>query len=366
MTIEFGDPTMLAPPINSGVTFYNGTSEALGELPGFSDRSYMGILSADSLASAGEGSRGLRESIMASTGQSFQSQPQLGQLGDSANNYAYSLCSDLSAPLTVTDSGSATNAMPRGGYGITSSNDVLTPTVGPPEANETEDSERDGEDIVITGRRISDPGTGGGTATGGGGSSGGGGIVTGGGGSTGGEDGGGTGGGEPGGNDCRDRNALAAALEIKAEPDDSTKEHGSIVYKAGDGSVRHSPPIQGGFTQIPLDAVEKWLADNGVSHSQVIGFVHNHPTYSYGGTDKAVSINSYPSQNDWGFADYMVAKGAGGAGGSGFALYVINPDKELREFHYSDGTVYRNFTTSQKENEVGLPVQLVSDGTSCL
>ncbi len=135
--------------------------------------------------------------------------------------------------------------------------------------------------------------------------------------------------------------------------------------RAADGTVRHSPPIQEGFTQIPLDAVEKWLADNGVSHSQVIGFVHNHPTYSYGGTDEAVSINSYPSQNDWGFADYMVAKGAGGTGGTGFALYVINPDKELREFHYSDAAVYRNLSTTQKENEIGLPVQLVDDGTSC-
>ncbi len=355
---------MLAPSINSGITFYDGTSEMSAELPGSSDRSYMGILSAASLESAGEGSSGLRESSVATTGQWFQSQPQLVQLRDGASNYAY-IYLDLSGPLSLTDSSSAASAVPGDGYGITLSDDVLTPTVGPPEANETEDSERDGEDIVITGRRISDPGTGGGTATGGGGSSGGGGIVTGGGGSGEGGDGGGTSGGEPGGNDCRDRNALAAALEIKAEPDDSTKEHGSIVYKAADGTVRHSPPIQGGFTQIPLDSVEKWLADNGVSHSQVIGFVHNHPTYSYGGTDKAVSINSYPSQNDWGFADYMVAKGAGGTGGTGFALYVINPDKELREFHYSDGAVYRNLSTTQKENEIGLPVQLVDDGTSC-
>ena len=61
----------------------------------------------------------------------------------------------------------------------------------------------------------------------------------------------------------------------------------------------------------------------------------------------------------------MVSKGAGGAGGGGSALYIINPNKELREFQYSDSTVYKNLTTAQKENELALPNQLTDDGTSC-
>lgn len=46
-------------------------------------------------------------------------------------------------------------------------------------------------------------------------------------------------------------------------------------------------------------------------------------------------------------------------------MYIINPDKELREFQYSNSTVYKNLTETQKTDEVSLPAQLANDGTSC-
>ena len=113
--------------------------------------------------------------------------------------------------------------------GFIAGDDPLTPVVGLPDSTETA-GDGESEDIIVTGRRPRDPaldeGGGGdlGPATGGGG--------PGDGGSTGGET----------GNDCRDRNALQAAGEIKAEPDDSDKEHGSVIYKGADGAIRHSPP----------------------------------------------------------------------------------------------------------------------------
>jgi hypothetical protein len=272
-------------------------------------------LTAGSTTSAGEGNGAFGDlANMFAPDQWPGSNPPTGQLLQGVSSFAYSLYSDL-----------------------TPSDDLLTPVVGLPDSTETA-GDGESEDILITGRRPRDPALdeGGGAEVG---------PATGGGGA-------GDGGGGETGNDCRDRNALQAAAEIKAEPDDSDKEHGSLVYKGADGAIRHSPPIQGLVREVPLAAIEKWMTDNGVSYSQVVGFVHNHPTYAYGGTDKAVSINSYPSQNDWSFADYMVGKGAGGPGGGGLALYIINPDKELREFQYSNSSVYKNLTEPQKANEV--------------
>lgn len=330
LATEFGDSILLALAVDPSVAFYDMTLGSSPELPGFSDSSYNGFFPAGSMTSSGDGNMPFGDlANMFSPDQWSASQPPTAQLLEGASGSAYSLYSDFAL-----------------------SNDVLTPVVGLPDSAETA-GEGESEDIVITGRRPRDPNL----DTGGGGDTG---TATGGGGSG----DGGSGGGEIG-NDCRDRNALQAAGEIKAEPDDSDKEHGSVVYKGADGVVRHSPPIQGLVREVPLAAIEKWMADNGVTHGQVVGFVHNHPTYAYGGTNQSVSINSYPSQNDWRFADHMVGKGAGGPGGGGLALYIINPDKELREFQYSNSSVYKNLTEPQKTNEVRLPGQLTNDGTSC-
>ena len=79
--------------------------------------------------------------------------------------------------------------------------------------------------------------------------------------------------------------------------------------------------------------------------SQVVGLVHNHPWLIYGATSELALLNRYPSGGvlpggDWAAATYMVSKGAGGAGGADFAMYVIDTKGNLREFHYSDHEVY--------------------------
>lgn len=166
--------------------------------------------------------------------------------------------------------------------------------------------------------------------------------------------------------DCRDRNALAATEEIKAHPDDGSREHGSVVYRGADGAVHHSPPIHGTPDGISREAVLAWMTANGVSMTQVIGFVHNHDAWIYATTEQAALVNRYPSGNDWGFADWMVGAGAGGGqGGAGFAMYVIDTSGNLREFEYSAESYYRSLSQHDKEDGDGLPGEMHDEGGSC-
>lgn len=103
------------------------------------------------------------------------------------------------------------------------------------------------------------------------------------------------------------------------------------------------------------------LAEAGVSMSQVIGFVHNHPAWMYGGYGSAPEINRYPSVNDWNAADWMVRNGAS----SDMALYVIDDGGTVREFEYQDQSRYRDLSDSQKESGRSLPEAMKKDGTSC-
>lgn len=166
--------------------------------------------------------------------------------------------------------------------------------------------------------------------------------------------------------DCRDRNALSATEEIKAHPDDGSREHGSVVYRGADGAVHHSPPIHGTPDGISREAVLAWMTANGVSMTQVIGFVHNHDAWIYATSEQAALVNRYPSGNDWNFADWMVGAGAGGTqGGAGFAMYVIDTSGNLREFEYSTEAYFKSLSQSDKEGGDGLPGTMHDEGGSC-
>ena len=170
--------------------------------------------------------------------------------------------------------------------------------------------------------------------------------------------------------DCRDRAALSAQSEINQENDDAVDEHASIVYVGSDGKVHRSPPIEGDTLGVPMTAILEWMSQNGVSMSQVIGLVHNHPLYEYGTTDQAAAINRYPSGGDvkggdWNAASYMVNNGAGGTTGANFAMYVIDTAGQMREFLYSDRAKYENLSADEREQGDELPEQMKSDGSSC-
>lgn len=229
--------------------------------------------------------------------------------------------------------------------------DPLTST----ESTSTED-EYDGGEIIVTGTRPKtyDPGTGGDPGTG----------------TPGDGDTGGTGGGSgeppPEENDCPDREAMEAADEIKKDNyEDYYSESTSIIYKASDGSIQHTPVITTGTTSIGYDVYDAILEVNGISWSQVIGMVHNHPGIS-GTTETGRDVNRYPSgdrsytDGDWGFGQYAIDRGAS----PDLSIYVMDTEGKLREFKWSDRDFYAGLTRDQKDDGVGLPGGVEGCGSS--
>jgi hypothetical protein len=159
--------------------------------------------------------------------------------------------------------------------------------------------------------------------------------------------------------------ALDAKDVIRQEPDDARKEHSIVIYRGSDGAVHKSPIFQGDACSVDPQQMRDWLIAQGIPMSSVLGFVHNHPSWCYGSSTDEEAINRYPSANDWGTAQNWVAAGAGGPGGANFALYVIDTTGDLREFNYSDRASWQGLDRDQRIEGVGLPPELVDDGSTC-
>jgi hypothetical protein len=152
----------------------------------------------------------------------------------------------------------------------------------------------------------------------------------------------------------RDSQAAQIKSEINALSDHNSKEHGAIIYVGPDGQLHHSPIFNGTESSINPQDIKDWMSANGVTMDQLVGFVHNHDEWYYGGSELADNVNRYPSTNDWNFADSFVNDGAG-AGTSGFALYVIDTSGQLRQFDHADESQYRGLTQDQQDRGTNLP-----------
>jgi hypothetical protein len=166
-------------------------------------------------------------------------------------------------------------------------------------------------------------------------------------------------------NDCKDHRALEIKAAINADSNHDTKEHGSVIYRGSDGAVHASPIFEGDERHIDPAVVRQWLSANNIPISDVVGFAHNHDAWYYGTSPEEADINRYPSTGDWAFADSLVNDGAGGAGGAGFSLYVIDTYGHLREFDYADRTAFGHLSNPQKANGTALPDETVNDGSTC-
>lgn len=152
-------------------------------------------------------------------------------------------------------------------------------------------------------------------------------------------------------NYCQDQEAMQGADEIEAKSDDANKEYGSIVYRAANGQVLHSPPLAGSAEGVTLQAFTNWMTANGVSYSQVMGIVHNHPANIYGLDSTSADVNRYPSANDWNFATHFMNNGAQAS----FSMYINDTNGTLREFAYADKANYVNLTQQQMDDGYRLP-----------
>lgn len=130
--------------------------------------------------------------------------------------------------------------------------------------------------------------------------------------------------------------ASKIARDIKAQPDWNQREYVSVIYKATDGhlAVGALQRGEGVYATIDFPAL-------GISASQVVGVVHNHPD-SISSDPRGDNINRFPSQpgsgalnglSDWQAADAIVGAGADA---STLSLYILGPDGVLREYDYSD------------------------------
>lgn len=164
-------------------------------------------------------------------------------------------------------------------------------------------------------------------------------------------DNGGSGGGEPEPS-CTSHDAqavdgysdqLASQLsrDIKAKPDDATREYLALIYRDGNGVIRTTALFQGGpngeSASIPsLQAI-------GVAPAQIMGLVHNHPSQVFNTSSYEFDVNRLPSNGDWNMADQIIGAGADP---NTLALYVLGTDGVLREFEYTDKAMYINPTPS--------------------
>lgn len=135
--------------------------------------------------------------------------------------------------------------------------------------------------------------------------------------------------------DCRkDTQADLVRDAIMAAPQNGN-ERGAIIYKDSSGNIVVSPIAEGlpGQVRVPLP--------DGVSMSQVVGFIHSHPTAPRSGDAEADArydhADMYPSPPDWDQMDIMVA---GGANAAHLSFYVVDMHGDLREYNYSDKSIY--------------------------
>ena len=112
-----------------------------------------------------------------------------------------------------------------------------------------------------------------------------------------GDDGGAAGGGDLGepqdAPDCRDRVAVEAKAEIEARDDVNRDESGILLYRNSEGQVVKSSVIAGDGGEIELSSILEVMQREGISFSQVIGFVHNHDSrhYATGATPAEAAAN---------------------------------------------------------------------------
>jgi hypothetical protein len=164
---------------------------------------------------------------------------------------------------------------------------------------------------------------------------------------------------DPNHNYDSERDTIAQQLksDINNLSDHNTNEHGAIIYVGADGGLHHSPIFTGTESGINPQIVKDWMAANGVTMDQLVGFVENHDSAYFGTSGTDANANRYPSANDWNFADSFVNEGAG-AGTSGFALYVVDTVGQLRQFDHADEGLYKGLTQGQKDSGTDLPATM--------
>jgi len=132
----------------------------------------------------------------------------------------------------------------------------------------------------------------------------------------------------------------------------TTQEFGVLIYLDSNGVVRAGQVAVGTYEDASGEGRPIVQPDpTGIdSYTQIIGYVHNHP--SYGGAP--IASDNRPSSDDWAMMNALFnpPDGRPGADPGKFRHYIIGPDGVLREFKPED-----QHNTSQGE--------VVTSGGTC-
>ena len=166
--------------------------------------------------------------------------------------------------------------------------------------------------------------------------------------------------------------AGVAETGIKGQTNYGNHESYALLFQGGDGDVYSTPVFQtsnqggGGISE-----AEKWMTDNGVALTSLVGEIHNHPYNGFTGEDTyGRDVNRYPSPpqdtsdhgGDWATANNLVSQYSL----NDFATFIIDPYGVMREYDYSDESKYINLTFDQRSNGVNLPTAVTpSDNCTC-
>jgi hypothetical protein len=147
-----------------------------------------------------------------------------------------------------------------------------------------------------------------------------------------------------------DAAAAKITQEIMRRGDMDLRESFGAVYRDANGVIR-TTTVAGGEHQGHLnqDTLYNTLESYGINKGNLLALVHNHPaahvasqTAENGFPVSAnFNANQLPSENDWNFAAANI-RGDGAA----TALYVIGPDRVLREYDVAD----RAFWDAQRDS----------------
>jgi len=132
-------------------------------------------------------------------------------------------------------------------------------------------------------------------------------------------------------------------------------EYQSIIYTDANGELQSLGPFEGQSVGVlgnlfVFPELQAAMDDIGITQSDVIGFVHNHP----GGTLE-FETNRYPSPTDWLNAEGRIAQGADPAT---LTLYVVDAKGDVRSFSYADKASYENLSDAEKRAGVNLPEEI--------
>lgn len=133
--------------------------------------------------------------------------------------------------------------------------------------------------------------------------------------------------------------AAKAARDILAKPNVSNVEYMSIIYRRADGSIGTTSMASSGEVDAISNAEIQRVVNEAGGTQNIIGMIHNHPMAIVNdSSDPSISLtaNKMPSNNDWRAAEVLFQ----GRTDPNYSLYVVGPDKVLREYDYKDRAVW--------------------------